>query len=407
MWRNLHNNMPHLRGKIEPHIRGITQSASAQAFNLVGIIAGSILANSYETINNIPWAFLIFPGLLSVRGAIGGLFSGRLSTAFHLGTIKPSILENTKDAYLLYSAVITLTWLSATLIVIGSGLFSYTSYGIELGELYRLFLVTFSTLGLSIMIISPTTFLVSIQAYNRGLNPDMVVYPITSTTADVTISFIYISLLRFISIDNPAYNIAMLLVTLFFSATVFWIFHKNRHEREYIKTIQEFFGTLVIVIIIVTFTGYLLEMISEKIGSLAEIYTIYPAMIDTVGDVGAIIGSTATTKLSLGLFKADMSSLRNHASEISYAWSGSLLLFTAYALISATVYGFDNFRSLIAVVWCTNLLVIPLIAVVSFIVGIVTFNRGLDPDNFVIPFETSLADGLTTVILYLMIIVWY
>lgn len=407
MWRNLHNNMPHLRGKIEPHIRGITQSASAQAFNLVGIIAGSILANSYETINNIPWAFLIFPGLLSVRGAIGGLFSGRLSTAFHLGTIKPSILENTKDAYLLYSAVITLTWLSATLIVIGSGLFSYTSYGIELGELYRLFLVTFSTLGLSIMIISPTTFLVSIQAYNRGLNPDMVVYPITSTTADVTISFIYISLLRFISIDNPAYNIAMLLVTLFFSATVFWIFHKNRHESEYIKTIQEFFGTLVIVIIIVTFTGYLLEMISEKIGSLAEIYTIYPAMIDTVGDVGAIIGSTATTKLSLGLFKADMSSLRNHASEISYAWSGSLLLFTAYALISATVYGFDNFRSLIAVVWCTNLLVIPLIAVVSFIVGIVTFNRGLDPDNFVIPFETSLADGLTTVILYLMIIVWY
>jgi len=44
---------------------------------------------------------------------------------------------------------------------------------------------------------------------------------------------------------------------------------------------------------------------------------------------------------------------------------------------------------------------------VSFSVGITTFRLGLDPDNFVIPFETSLADSLTTVILYFMIMLWF
>ncbi|MFH1180162.1 MAG: hypothetical protein V1710_07375, partial [Candidatus Bathyarchaeota archaeon] len=106
MWKNLHNRMPQLRGQLQPHIAGITQSTSAQAFNLLGIIAGSILAESYGIFQEHPWALLVFPGLLSNRGAIGGLFSGRLSTGLHLGTIRPQIRGNTREAQYLLSSVI-------------------------------------------------------------------------------------------------------------------------------------------------------------------------------------------------------------------------------------------------------------------------------------------------------------
>jgi len=126
-----------------------------------------------------------------------------------------------------------------------------------------------------------------------------------------------------------------------------------------------------------------------------------------VGDVGSIIGSTATTKLSLGYFSAEYSSIKHHVDEVSYTWSGSLFLFTVYAVVSGFMYGFDDFGRLLAVVWWTNLLAVPLIVLVSFGVGLYTFKRGLNPDNFVIPFETSLADGLTTVVLYTMILVWF
>jgi cation transporter-like permease len=40
---------------------------------------------------------------------------------------------------------------------------------------------------------------------------------------------------------------------------------------------------------------------------------------------------------------------------------------------------------------------------VSFAVAILTFQKGLDPDNFVIPIESSLADTITTAGLFIML----
>ena len=392
---------------MRPHLAGVTQSTLAQAFNLLGIFAGSILASSYGVFSEYPWALLVFPGLLSNRGAIGGLFSGRLSTGLHLGMVLPRFRENTRDAYVLFSSVVTLTALSAFLLAVGGCVFSVFRYGFDLVEMLVLVRVIFVTLALSILVISPVTFFTSVQAFNRGLDPDMVVYPITSTTADISISFIYVAVLRLVLEGGMGFTLFSGVLMLVFIFGSLWIHFRNLGEAEYVETIREFTGTLLLVTLIVTLTGYMLGRISEKIGGSMRVYTIYPAMIDTVGDVGSIIGSTATTKLSLGYFPAELGSIRSHLDEIFYAWSGSLILFNAYALVSGLMYGFAGFGRLLAVVWWTNLLVIPLIALVSFGVGIVTFQRGLNPDNFVIPFETSLADSLTTLVLYLMIVVWF
>jgi cation transporter-like permease len=40
---------------------------------------------------------------------------------------------------------------------------------------------------------------------------------------------------------------------------------------------------------------------------------------------------------------------------------------------------------------------VAVIIIVSFATSILTFQRGLDPDNFVIPIESVLADGVTSV----------
>jgi len=407
MWKSPHNMLGRWRGRLKPHIVGVVQSTSGLAFNIIGIIAGSILAESYNVFTRHSWALLIFPALLSIRGAIGGLFSGRLSTGLHLGTIKPSIRGNTDEAVQLFSAIITLTGLSAVFIGVGGGVFAAVSYHLSVREVIKLLITVFSTLALSILTISPTTFLVSIKAFNRGLDPDMVVYPITSTTADIVISFIYVSILWLLEQSSWFFNSLILLIVIVFAIGIFWLHSKNRGKKAYSNTVFEFIGTLLVVTVIVTFTGSVLGRISAKIGDTAEVYAIYPAMIDTVGDVGSMIGSTATTKLGLGYFSAELKSVQSHLSEIFYAWSGSLILFTLYAFISSGAYGLENILPLLKVVWGTNLMVVPLIALVSFSVGIITFKRGLDPDNFVIPFETSLADSITTMALYLMLILFY
>jgi cation transporter-like permease len=72
-------------------------------------------------------------------------------------------------------------------------------------------------------------------------------------------------------------------------------------------------------------------------------------------------------------------------------------MFVFYTLTSSAVYGIGKFPSLLGEAWMTNLIVVPIIIVISFLTAIVTRKRGLDPDNFIIPIETSISDGLTTI----------
>jgi mgtE-like transporter len=174
------------------------------------------------------------------------------------------------------------------------------------------------------------------------------------------------------------------------------------HDQGFVKTIKESVLTLVFVAFIVNVTGTVLKGISEIVGSKKEIYTVYPALIDTVGDVGSVVGSTATTKLALGLLKPSFHAIRNHATRISATWAASIIVFAVYSILSLltqgmfTLHAFLGFTVLLLTV---NIIAVSAIVLISYTVAILTFKRGLDPDNFVIPIESSLADSITSIAL--------
>jgi len=127
----------------------------------------------------------------------------------------------------------------------------------------------------------------------------------------------------------------------------------------------------------------------------------YPALIGTVGDVGSIVGSTATTKLWSGEMEADLRALRGHAREVAAAWSASACMFTAFAFLSASATSLGNLPSLLAVFLLTNALAVGSVVLLALGSSILTYKYGLDPDNFVIPIESSAADAITTLSLLL------
>jgi len=141
-----------------------------------------------------------------------------------------------------------------------------------------------------------------------------------------------------------------------------------------------------------------LKTINEKIivKGTKEIYTVYPALIATVGNVGSVVGSTATTKLALGLLKPSFSAMRNHATRIFGTWAASMTMFVSFSALSLFVNGtFAVYRFL----GFTSLMAVTAIVLISYAVSILTFKKGLDPDNFVIPIESSLADSITSIAL--------
>ena len=156
---------------------------------------------------------------------------------------------------------------------------------------------------------------------------------------------------------------------------------------------------------IVNVTGSLLERISGT-----SMRAVYPAIIATIGGVGSIIGSTATTKLALGLIKPSFSSIKEHVNEIGGAWMASVAMFLVYAILSTVISGAKTLEELFIFtgqLLTTNVLAVVIMLFVAYAVAIYTFRRGWNPDNFVIPVESSLADTVTTaaVILALALLV--
>jgi mgtE-like transporter len=383
-------------------LKGISLSLLPLSFNLVGILAGSIVAFYYAFITANPWALVVYPGILSVRGAIGGVYAGRLGTALHVGTIKPTIRGNTRESLTLLNSIVTLTLLSGLVLGAVTSIFLSLFAGAAPREVFLSVLIIVATMATSVLVISPITFLISVYSFRKGLDPDVVVYPIISTVADVIITVCYIAMIR----GALANYLLIAIADLFYISIVAIVVLRNYRDEGYLRTIREFMITLVIVSIIVNVTGSALEGFTERIGIPREVFAVYPAVIDTVGDVGAIVGSTATTKIMLGLMAPSLRGAKVHSAQILNTWAASLILFVAYSFASSLLFGFEHLGRLLLQLVVVNIVVVPLIVLVSIGIAVLTSSRGWNPDNFITPIESVLSDGLTTLAIRFVVYLW-
>ena len=392
--------------KVKPRfVETLKQSVMAYAFNIFGIAAGTIIAYYSGLFAKAPWAVVIYPPILSARGVIGGLFCGRLSTALHLGTIQPRLFGNTKSFYLLFQAIVIMTFEASLMMSLIAALFR------GFGEFLDLINVFMATMALALIVISPLTLTVSFMSFKHGLDPDIILYPIESTVADLLITSIYITVLSLFLANSLFWGYVFAFISLALLLTSAFFIVKNAREPEFIKTLKESLLTLVLVSFIVNVAGVTLGKVEELIRGkeLSQVYVVYPALIDTIGDVGAVVGSTATTKLALGTLKASFSSMKNHFMEVSGAWAASLIMYFAYSVLALLITGTFAPISLVTFtffLFTVNVLAASLIILVSYSVAILTYQRGLDPDNFEIPIESSLADSITTISLLVALVLW-
>jgi len=386
------------------------QSLLSFSFDIGGLLTGALLVLYFNvfSIKEAPWALILFPGILSVRGAIGGLFSGHLSTGLHLGTVKASYTKNTKDFHLLLQAVITLALISGITVGIGTSIFGVFLWKATVLDFIKLLAVIIATMALSVMFISPITMAFSVLSFRRGLDPDVIVYPITSTVSDIINTACYIFNLKIFFTLKPLGYYLIGIVDLIFLSVVVYLLAKNVREEKFVKMIKEFLLTLIFVTFIVNVTGSFLDKISARMRNGTEIYVVYPALITTIGGVGSIIGSTATTKLALGVIKPSFSSIRQHLNEIGGSWIASIAMFTLYSITSSftsETTTLSNSLKFATQLLTTNILAVSAMVIIAYAVAISTYRRGLDPDNFVIPIESSLADSITTLSLLIALTV--
>jgi mgtE-like transporter len=372
------------------------QSLLSFLFDIGGLLTGAILLLYFDvlSISEAPWAILLFPGILGARGAVGGLFSGHLGTGLHLGTIKATFTQNTKDFHLLLRVVITLAFVTGVSVGTGSWIFGVFLWNATLIDFFQLLAVITATMALSVMFVSPLTMGFSVLSFRHGLDPDIIVYPVTSTISDIINTCCYILSLSLFFMFETFGRYLILMLDMVFLVFVVYFLVKNLNETKFSETIKEFILTLAFITLIVNVTGSFLTKISGT-----HIYSVYPAIITTIGGVGSIIGSTATTKLALGMISPSFSSIRKHLIEIGGAWLASIIMFLIYAIVSSFISGAKTLGDTIIFagqLLTTNILAVSTMVFIAYTVAIFSFRRGWNPDNFVIPIESSLADTITT-----------
>jgi mgtE-like transporter len=379
----------------------------AFTFDLGGLIAGFLLAYQLGIFDRYPWAIAVYPAILSAKGVISGLLSGRLGTALHLGTVLPRFFNNTESFYSLVHATVVMTLIVSVVMGSISLVFGSVFWGITFADFPNIIAVVLATmaLGLTLMIV---TIKLAFVTFKRGLDPDIIVYPIMSTIADVFITFCYILILNVYALFAFGGKSVIAVIIIVHLAVVLYLVAKDHEAKEFRRSLKESLFTMLFVSFIVNVTGTILKGISDVVKNRGrEIYTVYPALIDIIGDAGSVVGSTATTKLALGLLRPSLSSIRNHAKTILSAWAASIVMFIVMAVLSSTINGtlsLSNLSAFISILLIANVIAVVGVVLLSYGVSILTFQRGLDPDNFVIPIVSSFSDSLMSIALLIAIV---
>ena len=151
--------------------------------------------------------------------------------------------------------------------------------------------------------------------------------------------------------------------------------------------------------------------INEKIlYAIPIIILILPSLNSLIGDISTVLVSRLTTHLYIGTIPAKL----KISDRITQDFYG-LLLTTLLSLIFLVVLGYSiritivtdieivNPFMIILIIGATIFLLFGILFVILFAFSILFFRKGKDPNNFLIPFVTSLADFLTPLFLIIFI----
>jgi mgtE-like transporter len=181
-----------------------------------------------------------------------------------------------------------------------------------------------------------------------------------------------------------------------------YLISQMRNERFFQQTIRE--GTFVVLFssLFGSINGVLLSNLSPVLSSSPGLMTLYPALTNSLGNIGSIIGSQMTTNIALGYSRSFVDELRESGRSIIQVELPASFIHIIFGLISYFL-SFNlggNLFFLISVALTCNLMSFMIISVFALWSAHISFERGLNPDNIVIPAITSVSDTTATLAIH-------
>jgi mgtE-like transporter len=269
----------------------------------------------------------------------------------------------------------------------------------SLGQLFAFIIVPPVACIMAMALSIPLTSLIAIVTFRRGLDPDILVYPILASVNDimVTSAFVVTVILTLTGGTFHYLLVSMFILIIGITGLLLW---RTRKARFFYQTIKE--GTTVVIVssLFGSLNGYFLSSMSGSLLKYPGLVVLYPALTNALGNIGSIIGSTKTTSLALGIVESFMDEAKSAVSQVAKVESVALLMHAVFGVVTYLIAKPSapgaSLQMLVGVALISNLSTFAFIALIALGAAYLAFRRGLNPDNVVIPVITSLSDSLAT-----------
>lgn len=394
-------------GPKRPFYRSVTvQTLIAISFNSMSILAGGLISLFAPQFEAAPWILALFPPILTIRGGIGGVFSGNLATMLHLGLIRPQVRDNTPVFRQLIGSIFVITLVDTLTMGFFSFVLNLATGNVSLSHAFIFAVVPPVACAMALAVSIPLTILIAIATFRRGLDPDILVYPILASVNDIIVTATLVVTVLLVLVGGFSHLAlwGFFLLIVASTAAIAWSY---RHVEFFFKTIREGATIVIMSSLFGSVNGVFLAGLRGSLLRYPGVLTVYPALTNALGNIGSIIGSTSTTSLALGYGRGFAEEVKGSASTILQVESVAFFMHAvfgviAYLLVRATQSGAD-LLSLVGVALISNAVSFLPITLVALVVAHQAFKRGLNPDNVAIPVITSISDTVATLTLIIAI----
>ncbi len=196
--------------------------------------------------------------------------------------------------------------------------------------------------------------------------------------------------------------------------TLHYIKEYNTESGITKKIIKESLGILIFASVVSSAGGLFLEHIKTTFISLIPLIILLPTLNDMIGDYGMIISSRFTTMLFKGGIKNKITKNKELLKLFSKILIIAIITSIFSLVVSFLISGFSGFNLTFNIATKISLMIlidvlvlIFILCLIAFFLGIFFYKRNEDPDNFLIPITTSIADFGNMFILAFLVVLFF
>lgn len=365
------------------------------------LFAGLILGSMTSYLEIFPGLLVLIPGAIGMRGNIFGALGSRIGSNLHIGTLTPEFKKSDILNQNIASSLILTLILSIFLAIMAKII--CIVFGFSSMSIFDFVIISVCAGMISSFIMIPITILISLKSYENGWDPDNVTNPLIAASGDLfTLPSIILGILILSLFDLEI--IKTIIVIIFSLIAITGYISGIRGKEDISKIIKQSTPVLIICSFLGSSAGAVLNSNLGTVLTNPGLLTLIPIFSGESGSLISILSARLSSALHSGcidpILNPQENTIRNFLiililAVIIYPVIGIMVPIATMVLGIATL----GFYHMLFITTVSGLILISIMIIIVYYISSMSYSRGTDPDNIVIPIATSLTDPFATIVL--------